>query len=182
MWDYISVTTFPYALWALLPLIPAILIFLIFPDTEVATSGPLAGLTVKASGAFGAYLIIFAAIGIAIIEKWNINDFRQQFWIVDGYVELIDANEKPIWSSDYLKKLIVKAKPEPYRISEDSIILRIVEGETGKLPKITIIIPEFGEETVDLNASDLVKRDNVHRTIELKPIRIKSKEAFPLPR
>ena len=42
-------------IWVALPLVPAILIYRYFPDTQVVASGPLAGLTVKASGAFAAY-------------------------------------------------------------------------------------------------------------------------------
>ena len=49
-------------IWVALPLVPAILIYRYFPDTQVAASGPLAGLTVKASGAFAAYLVVFLLI------------------------------------------------------------------------------------------------------------------------
>ena len=52
MWNDFSVVGFPYALWVLLPLIPSILIFLIFPNSTVMAQGPLAGLTVRAGGAF----------------------------------------------------------------------------------------------------------------------------------
>src|SRR5262249_1973110 len=49
-------------IWVALPLVPAILIYRYFPNTQVAASGPLAGLTVKASGAFAAYLVVFLLI------------------------------------------------------------------------------------------------------------------------
>src|SRR5215469_5170360 len=47
------------ALWVLLPLVPAILIYRLFPNTPVVAAGPLAGLRTNASGAFAAYLIVF---------------------------------------------------------------------------------------------------------------------------
>ena len=48
-----------HILWVLLPLVPSVLIYRLFPNTAVAVSGPLANLTIRASGAFAAYLIIF---------------------------------------------------------------------------------------------------------------------------
>jgi hypothetical protein len=49
-------------LWVLLPLIPAVLIYRLFPDTKVGVSGPLANLTVRASGAFAGYLVVFLIV------------------------------------------------------------------------------------------------------------------------
>jgi hypothetical protein len=60
-----------YLLYVLLPLIPAILIYRLFPDTKVAVSGPLAGLTMKASGAFAAYVII-VALGVFLKDTHTI--------------------------------------------------------------------------------------------------------------
>ena len=47
-----------HILWVLLPLAPAVLIYWLFPNTPVAVSGPLSGLTVRTGGAFGAYLVV----------------------------------------------------------------------------------------------------------------------------
>jgi hypothetical protein len=182
MWNDFSVVGFPYALWVLLPLIPSILIFLIFPNSTVTAQGPLAGLTVRAGGAFGAYLIIFAAIGVPIVQKVNesLRDLRQRFWIVGGYVELVDANGKTFRSKDIFRKMVVKTIPDPHTISDDSLTLRIVEGATGKLPRIYVEIPEFGEETVELDSLVGSAGNYSQKTIDLKKIQIKSKEAFPV--
>jgi hypothetical protein len=183
MWD-VMLVSFPYMLWVLLPLIPSILIFLIFPGTTVSTEGPLAGLSVRASGAFAGYLIIFAAISYPILKSIDIiTDFQQRFWTVDGYIELVDANGKRVPpQNEYLKRLIVTTKPEPHTISSDFILLRIVEGQTKRLPRISVAIPGFGEETIDLNsAQEGVKKDLVRKTITFSnPVRIRANEAFPL--
>ena len=42
----------------LVPMIPLIVIYRLFPDTAVAVTGVLSGLTVRATGAFAAYLIL----------------------------------------------------------------------------------------------------------------------------
>ena len=56
-----SIVIWQYALnasWVLLPLVPAVLIYLIFPRTQVGLAGPFSGLTIRASGAFAAYFIV----------------------------------------------------------------------------------------------------------------------------
>jgi hypothetical protein len=74
----------------------------------------------------------------------------------------------------------VKTIPDPHTISDDSLTLRIVEGATGKLPRIYVEIPEFGEETVELDSLVGSAGNYSQKTIDLKKIQIKSKEAFPV--
>jgi hypothetical protein len=57
-----------YVLYILLPLIPAVLIFRLFPDTKVSVSGPLQGLTLNTTGAFGAY-VVTAALGFFLVRN-----------------------------------------------------------------------------------------------------------------
>ena len=40
-----------HIIWVLLPLAPAVLIYWLFPNTPVAVSGPLSGLTVRTGSA-----------------------------------------------------------------------------------------------------------------------------------
>ena len=47
-----------YVIYFLVPLIPAILIYKIFPETSVVASGRFSNLKVNSSGAFAAYLVI----------------------------------------------------------------------------------------------------------------------------
>ncbi len=44
------------------PLIPAIILFLVFPDSKIAVDGPFSKLSVRASGAVGAYLVLVGFI------------------------------------------------------------------------------------------------------------------------
>ena len=79
--------------WVALPLVPAILIYRLFPDTQVAASGPLAGLTVKASGAFAAYLIVFLFI-FALVSPIRdaIGSGMRPFWEIHRRVKLVDQD------------------------------------------------------------------------------------------
>ena len=56
-----------YILYVLLPVIPALIIFKLFPDAKVSVSGPLQNLTINASGAFGAY-VVTVALGFFLVN------------------------------------------------------------------------------------------------------------------
>src|SRR5437868_5110492 len=109
MWSDFLTAGFPYVLWVVLPLIPSILIFLIFPTATITAQGPFAGLTVRATGAFAAYLVLFSAMAYPILQKVNenINSLQQRFWVVSGYIELLDAQGHAIRSRDYLKRSVI---------------------------------------------------------------------------
>ena len=70
-----------HTVWVLLPLVPAILIYWLFPNTAVAVSGPLASLTVRASGAFAAYLAVFL-VTYPLVQRTEqtIGGFQHPFW------------------------------------------------------------------------------------------------------
>jgi len=107
-------------IWVALPLVPAILIYRYFPNTQVAASGPLAGLTVKASGAFAAYLVVFLLIfGLVSPIKDVIGSGMRPFWEIRGKVKLVDENGKPISGEDLL----------------NTIKFEIVPGSAGACPR-----------------------------------------------
>jgi hypothetical protein len=64
----VGYSLFLYVLYVLLPLVPAILIFRLFPDAKVTLSGPLQNLTINATGAFAAY-VITGLLGFFLVNK-----------------------------------------------------------------------------------------------------------------
>ncbi len=141
-----------YATWILLPMIPAILIYWLFPDNKVAVSGPFAGLTVKASGAFAAYLVVFAAVYLALVPVTRdyIVHMRREFWTVKGDIELRRADGTAYPHSDALLNTL-KVRPATYRFDGDTAVVKIEEDEEGGFPVVVIEIPNFGEQTIPLN-------------------------------
>lgn len=86
-----------YVLYVLLPLIPAILIFKLFPDTKVALSGPLQHFTLNTTGAFAAY-VVTAALGFFLVK-----DVEQQIvWTTHYAVEgaIVDLEQNQVLDSD----------------------------------------------------------------------------------
>jgi len=157
--------------WVLLPLIPAILIYWLFPSTAVAVSGPLSGLTVKAGGAFGAYLIVFAA-SYPLVQghQATIGGFQRPFWTINGKIVMIDKDGAPVQSNLLWDKVEMKTRPQLFAVQSNYLRVSIPE-EGDDLPLLILHIPNVGEGTIDLrdlkSKSDVIV-DQYHKTIQLK--------------
>jgi len=162
-----------HMLWVLLPLLPAILIYRLFPNTSVAVSGPLANLTVRASGAFAGYLVVFAAT-YPLIGRFvdTIGGFQHPSWTIEGTVKLLDKDGREVQSEALLSKIEMKTKPDPYSAQSYLISMRIPEVEGG-LPWIVLEIPTFGRAVTDLKSAPQ-KIDPYTKTIKITaPITIR---------
>jgi|GraSoiStandDraft_29_1057270.scaffolds.fasta_scaffold06840_1 hypothetical protein len=169
-----------HILWVLLPLAPAVLIYWLFPNTPVAVSGPLSGLTVRAGGAFGAYLVVLLlTYGQLRTINQSIAMLESQFWNVRGTVQLVDSKARPIDSPDLLQKYMVVTKPDTHMFDKYEIRLRIVQEMDGSLPITVIKIPEFGEHRI-MWASG--KKDEFKRTITFTaPLKIQQESSTSIP-
>jgi len=169
-----------HILWVLLPLAPAVLIYWLFPNTPVTVSGPLSGLTVRAGGAFGAYLVVLLlTYGQLRTINQSISMLESQFWNVKGTVQLIDSKARPIDSPDLLQKYMVVTKPDTHMFDKYEIRLRIVQEMDGSLPITVIKIPEFGEHRI-MWASG--KKDEFKRTITFTaPLKIQQESSTSIP-
>jgi hypothetical protein len=156
--------------WVSLPLFPAILIYWLFPQTKVAVRGPLSNLTFKSTGAFAAYMLVFAAITLFVKsigdeisshQKLSERQSEKQYWTVEIPVELQDADAKKIDDTNailsYLKTLQVETTPLQYSIGTSKITLRLVPLDHGELPLITFKLSKFREENIDLSRLELAK-------------------------
>jgi hypothetical protein len=169
-----------HILWVLLPLAPAVLIYWLFPNTPVAVSGPLSGLTVRTGGAFGAYLVVLLlTYGQLRTINQSISMLESQFWNVRGTVQLVDSKARPIDSPDLLQKYMVVTKPDTHMFDKYEIRLRIVQEMDGSLPITVIKIPEFGEHRI-MWASG--KKDEFKRTITFTaPLKIQQESSTSIP-
>jgi hypothetical protein len=168
-----------YTVCVLMPLVPAILIYRLFPSTGVAISGPLANLSIRASGAFAAYLIVFiVSYPLVQTTKETIGGFQRQFWTVNGAIKLVSMNGKEITSNDLLNKMDVRTDPKLHVIGSH-VRLRVVEGSEGDLPLITVEIPRWGRKDIDLRSIS-VSIDKYRKTIDLRePIVIQEETPSP---
>lgn len=149
------------AVWLLLPLLPAVLIYHLFPDTPVTATGPLKGLTINVGGAFGAYLItVLVAFSTVHSIQGFIGLYSHPFWTIRGHLKLIDKDGKEITSAETLVQAAqILTHPDILDHQTSQIIWKLPE-EQGRLPEVIITIPNpsgqsgrgiWGVAEVDLN-------------------------------
>jgi hypothetical protein len=81
-----------YTFFVLLPLIPAVLIFKLFPRDSVSEWGPFRNWTVNATGAFAAYLIT-ATLGFFLVRNIEAQIESARLYPVEGVVVGIRRGE-----------------------------------------------------------------------------------------
>jgi hypothetical protein len=81
-----------YVLYVLLPLIPALLIFKLFPDTKVTVSGPLQNLTLNATGAFAGY-VVTVALGFFLVRNVASQIEWTRHYPVEGIIADLSKNQ-----------------------------------------------------------------------------------------
>jgi len=163
------------AVWVLLPLAPAILMFRLVPGNTITLTGPLANLTLNASGAIAAYFGVFVVIALFIGDiKQRAASAPRQYWTVIGDIELLDANGEPAKFQRYAHGIKVFTTPQIYEIDENTAGLRIkvVEGEGG-LPSIKVDVDKFGNGRIKIvkGAPDFEFRDD-NVILLKKPLRV----------
>lgn len=162
-----------YSGWVLLPIIPSVLIYWLFPNTAVAVSGPLANLTLRASGAFAAYLVIFVA-SYVLVQKVEdtIGSFEHPFWTITGHVRLVDHQGQEQQSEELWSHLVTRTVPDPFTVNGDIFEMNIPERDG--FPVLILEIPKFGVKRIELKNLGGVKLDAFHKTIEFsQPITIR---------
>ena len=112
-------------LWVSLPMLPALIIYKLFPDSAVAVSGPLHNFTFKATGAMGAYLIVFFTLFYYVTQMNNVlGDFLHPSWTIKARVNLIDKNGTILHSQRYFQHLTVRTQPELHSFEDPTFINR----------------------------------------------------------
>lgn len=161
------------ASWVLLPLAPAILIYRIFPDTETGLRGPFGNLSIRASGAFAAYFLVFLAT-IPLLNQMNRNlkgEFRPS-WTVKGRILPQDENGKPIPNSDQFGNIVrVSLDPDIVRVKRNLTFEATVPEINGRLPEFSINYEGVGTSYIDfqnLGAGDDVDFDEANREVIIR--------------
>ncbi len=99
-----------YVLYVLLPLIPAVVTFWLFPEGTVAVEGPLQNLTVKATGAFAAY-VVTVALGFFLVNKVETQIIQSRDYAFRGVI--VDLGQNQYVRSDGFYSEYVTAANSP---------------------------------------------------------------------
>ena len=137
--------------WVSFPLLPAWLTFKITPNQTVGLKGPLQGLTVRTTGAFAAYLVIFLIVGTHVQDGISIiGSVAHPAWRVNANVRVLGPDDKPEQLLPE-QSIAVTFKPELHTTDNNRILLRIPY-DRENWPLVRLQIPSFGgSEAIDLS-------------------------------
>lgn len=170
------------ACWVLLPLIPAVLIYWLFPKATVAVSGPLANLTVKASGAFAAYLIVFSTVIPWVNEAYDtVGAMLHPAWTINGRLRIVDKNGTT-WhpGDDFFRKIEIRTQPEVNSFQDPTFVITVPEGPHG-IPKIYLDAgigpatplalgkPDYFSKTIEISDPTEIKQAPVNNSDDRRP-------------
>lgn len=161
------------AAWVLLPLAPAILIYRIFPDTQTGLKGPFGNLSIRASGAFAAYFLVFLAT-VPLLNQINRNlkgEFRPS-WTIKGQIFLQDENGRKITNVDSSGDVVqISLQPDFVRVNQNLTFEAIVPEINQRLPAISVRYAGVGTSYVDfehLGKGDDVNKDEANREVNIR--------------
>lgn len=160
------------------PLIPATFLFLVFPDNNVALAGPFAKLSVRASGAFAAYLILVVLMSQLLVVYYNgIQRYQQEqlvlqqkqqeiafqhqqqqhlpVWTVNGKIKLVNQNGTEFNASVLDKQVELDTIPKELSHTSGNIQLKLPEEVTG-IPVVIVRINGFGDNTIKFSSKEKV--------------------------
>jgi hypothetical protein len=157
------------AAWLLLPLLPAWITYRITPAQNLGLGGPLAQLTVRASGAFAAYLALVlvsyqlvATGGMSIVGAMA----TPSVWTFKADIVAIDESGRKVSIPDSVKELDVSFRPLMHDLGKSRLLVRLPYNP-GQWPFMTVTIPGFGGAEIDLNRLQGVELDHFSKTVEL---------------
>jgi len=168
-----------YFVWLLVPLVPAVVLFLIFPTALVETQWNISGVAVKASGVTGLYLAI---IGLSYVKFLSpsleyAKSLRPPYWTVEAPIKFLDAENHDVVPTTNSADQI-RVQPYAYDFKQTDpksylVTLRFSE-LNGDTESIRLIFPE-GEGYIhlkdlmsDSNTYPLLKRVNLSKEPPIK--------------
>ena len=146
-------------LFVAVPLIPAVVIYKLFPKTPLVLKGPLGGMTLNTGGAFAAYLIV-AWISRPVSQQAveAVAGYYHPVWMVEIPFEIHDAENKKVnlrrllgQNFDVSESMNLLIKPEFNRVTAgQKLLIRIPGLERVDWPTLTVQLPGYGSGDLDL--------------------------------
>jgi hypothetical protein len=151
-----------------LPLIPAVVIYRLFPNTQVAASGPLSGLTLKSSGAFSAYIIVFLAMVPFVYRTYDsVGHVAAPSWRIAGRLSLTGPDGKPIPDQSILRSVKVALDPSNIDMAGGEFEVSVPAFDNS-IPKLIFDFGSFGSRIVDVEDRKQFPQDRDGSQIHLR--------------
>jgi hypothetical protein len=161
-----------YALYVLLPIIPAVIIYKLFPKTTADVSGPLGGLTVKAGGAFAAY-IVTVVLGSTLVSRIDdrIAAMSTPVWEVNAKLEFRDNQGRVISDpQEIVKDVKVMVHPSLEELIYPEFTMRLPLVKPDLWPTLVFQAPGFKPHPIHLKKDGVVKLNMLKGSVALDKI------------
>lgn len=143
-----------------IPLVPAVIIYRLFPDTKVGLSGPLQGLTVNAGGAFAAYIITLIVVFPLINKMYDtVGGFAKPYWTITAPIVLFDVDGNKINKPSQEIPIEVMFVPKIHNVTSNMVTVKIPGYDPKENTTLTIQIEDFGSK--DINLGELHDDDDI---------------------
>jgi len=173
-----------YGLVVIGPLVPAVVTYKLFPDTSVGLSGPLQGLTVRATGAFAAYTIVFLMMLPLTNKIFDVvGGFNKPSWTIYADIKAVDKNDKEVTVANFLETATLGLKPEINTLASRSLRVSIPGADRDAWPHLTVHVPGWGVGEIDLaRLTADAEWDRFRKTVRLRtPIVVREYEGSSVP-
>ena len=161
-----------YALYVLLPIVPAVIIYKLFPKTTTDVSGPLGGLTFKAGGAFAAY-IATVVLGCTLVNSIDnrIAAMSTPVWEVSAKLEFRDNAGRVIRDpQDILKDVRVMVHPSLEQLIYPEFTMQLPLVKPDHWPTLVFQAPGFRPQPIHLKEEDVAVRDMLKGSVALNKV------------
>ncbi|MBR0860768.1 hypothetical protein ACVIWV_007751 [Bradyrhizobium diazoefficiens] len=103
-----------YIFWAVVPLLPAVMIYRLFPNAPVDTQWKILGVAVKAGGAAGFYFAILALGFFKFLEPTieYVRGLQRPYWTVEALVQFVESDDSV--SRPYTTNSAEQIRIQPY--------------------------------------------------------------------
>lgn len=159
-----------FVAWLGVPLLPAWVTYLITPNQRLGLTGPLEQLTVRASGAFAAYVVLLL-LTYGLIVKGGLSIIggmtSASVWTFEADVVAIDEAGQTIPIPETAKELDIAFKPNPHQLGKSKVRVRI-PANPDNWPFLTVTVPDFGGAEVDLKKVSSSEINTFKKSIELE--------------
>jgi hypothetical protein len=157
------------ALWFLLPLVPAVLLYKLFPATTISAQGVLANFKINATGAFAGYLVLFATMLPFVRPTTDyVGNLVHACWTISGQVRIVDANNTDMHYPSLFQAIRVRTMPAMNSFGDPQFLITVPAHEKGLLPDIALEIQETpGFLPGVLDAEKASDRDTFYKTIKI---------------
>lgn len=167
-----------YAVWVLVPLLPAVLIYRIFPQAETKTQWKISGVVLKAGGASGFYFAILALAFLKFIDPAidHIKTLERPDWTVMATIKFVDENQKEIVARSSEEQLRVHPLSHSFKKIEDLRYVVTLQFPDRKIPDYVMLDFPEGEGFIPLKK--LMTNENTDR--DKKEIDLRNLDPFPI--